>query len=281
MNIQEFFESKFEKHEIPKSDENWLVGSIEEFDFTSINNFGRVVIHNGKVYITYSISILDAYLGAILSDSIKTSLNFNSNKQFLIGIESKVNVCNTFGGGYVHTKIPDSKIFSHRDTDSRPIAIKCSFSNENLSLLLEECVVYLNEFTRFSYSIGFKVNYDPQKFKAYLFVFERMVDPDEKRIKLMNFSIHKNMFRIYGNYPQVELDKFQEAFNQNDMSEFNVKICFKKEIDENNVSEKVEFLLDRSRIDPDVKGDVKVEISTHDLIHIFNLWKKKFIKIEE
>lgn len=274
MDIINYFETKFEHYEMPKSNENWLVGLVDEFNIESINKFGKAVIHDANVYITYSFTILDSFLCSTLSEKVKSSLN-SSSENFKIGAQSRVNICNTLGGGYVQSKIPDSKIFSENH-GCQPIIVKCVFSNESLDLVINECLVYLNEYTNNSYVIGFKVNYCENDFKAYFFVMERMTEPDQDKIKLVKRLINKHQTRIEQNFPRYDLFEFEKAFFEENLSKFGIKIVCKKILTTKNLNESIVFNLDKSKILPGDTGNVKVTVNEKELNDLYDLWKKKF-----
>ncbi|CAF1145671.1 unnamed protein product, partial [Brachionus calyciflorus] len=164
-----------------------------------------------------------------------------------------INVCNIYGGGYVYSVLPD-RVIHTCSKSCRPIVLKCAFSNESLKTLIKECVVFLSEYTRISYSIGFKVAYNKEKFNAYLFVLERTKDPDEKKIKLINFLIENNVHKLNEKCENADLIDFLESYNKDDLSKYNAKICFKKEINEENVNEDIKFRLDKNKIDSNDNG---------------------------
>lgn len=279
MDIINYFETKFEHYEMPKCDENWLVGLMDDFTIESINKFGKAVIHDANVYITYSFTILDSFLCSTLSEKIKNSLNSGLPDKFKIGAQSRVNICNTLGGGYVQSKIPDSKIFSENH-GCQPIIVKCVFSNESLDLLINECLVYLNEYTNNSYVIGFKVKYCPKDFKAYFFVFERMTEPDQDKIKMIKSLINKHKTRIEQNFSRYDLFEFDKAFFEDNLLKFGVRIVCKKILAPIDLNEPIEFTLDKSKVLPEDSGKVKVIINENELNDLYNLWKKKFHKRE-
>ncbi|CAF0902460.1 unnamed protein product [Brachionus calyciflorus] len=279
MDIVNFFEAKFEKNETPKSDNDWEVGPLDECSIESINKFGKAVIHNGKVYIAYCINPLLAFICSMATDNIIKSLNSYLKKNYIISTQSIFNVCNTYGNGYVQCKIPDAYIYAENDRNI-PLVFKCAFANESLGQLIQECVTYINEFTRISYSIGFKVEYNNEHFKGYLFVFERVLEPNEDKIKEMNILIENKELQFKHKYPSVELHEFEKAFFNDEMRNFNVKVCFKKHFDDKNIQETVEFDLDKSKIDPEQMGSVKIQIEKEHLLNMFDLWKRKFHRRE-
>ncbi|RNA07726.1 hypothetical protein BpHYR1_031207 [Brachionus plicatilis] len=254
MDIANYFEAKFEHYEMPKSNENWLVGLLDEFSIESINKFGKAVIHDANVYIAYSFSILDSFICSILSEKIKNSLNSDSVFNFKIGAQSRTNVCNTLGGGYVQSKTPDSKIFAEEHS-CQPVIIKCAFPNESLDLLINECLVYLNEYTNNSYAIGFKVNFCPKEFKAYFFVFERMTEPDHEKIKLIKKLVHNQQPRIEQNFAHYDLFEFEKAFFEDKLSNFGIKVVCKKILTIDDLNHSIEFNLDKSKIIPGEYGE--------------------------
>lgn len=279
MDIANFFETKFEHYEMPKSNENWLVGLLNEFSIESINKFGKAVIHDSNVYIAYSFTILDSFICSTLSEKIKDALNSDSSDKFKIGAQSRVSVCNTLGGGFVQSKIPDSKIYSE-DHGCQPIIVRCVFSNESLDLLLNECLIYLNEFTNNSYAVGFKVNYCPNDFTAYFFVLERMTEPDKEKINMINKLINIQQARIEQNFARYDLTQLEKAFFDNKLSNFGVKLVIKKIITSDDLNQSIEFNLDKSKILSGESGFVKITLTEKELKHMFELWKKKFHKKE-
>ncbi|CAF0731032.1 unnamed protein product [Brachionus calyciflorus] len=274
MDLVKIYEDLFEKNEIPNSEDNWQIGELKDFSMESINKFGRAVIHNGKLYIAYSINPLIAFICSMTSSALVKNLNLVSKKEFTAGCKCQVNICNAFGVGFIHSKLPD-KMIRTDSTKCRPIVLKCAFSNESLAILLKECVVLINEFTRNSYSMGFKIDYNPNRFKAYFFVFERAKEPNEEKIKILDSLIKENRSHmIINEYTNYELEYFEEYFHKNDMSYFGVKISFKKEINEENLNENIEFYLEKNKIDPDERGYAKIKLLKEDLIRIYKLWKK-------
>ncbi|RNA11374.1 hypothetical protein BpHYR1_040903 [Brachionus plicatilis] len=275
IDINDYFKACAKSGVVPELEENWNAGSLDTFTTESINRFGKAFVHEDQVYIVDSFSGCHNYAAAVISFNVLVQLKRKKVK-FLTRKRSPIHVCNKFGGGVILVKYPDAKIYESHGHVCQPIVVKTAFCDESLSLLIDECISYITEFTTNSYAIGFKVDYSPVAFKAVLFVLERMTIPDEAKINQLDEFIKKNEARLSGKFQHVDLNEFNVAFQSNNFSKFGVNLFYKKEIDDSNIDEDITFSLDAHKVYEKIHGCLNVYIPSEEIEHTRDLWKKEF-----
>ncbi|CAF0721414.1 unnamed protein product [Brachionus calyciflorus] len=276
IDIDDYYKTCLKAGVVPEENENWQVGTLDDFTIDSIDRFGKAFVHNGKVYIVDSISDLHNYASSIIAHHVLEQL-WHKRLKFLIGTKSPVCIFNKFGGGVTLVKYPDAKIYDRLGHECNPIVVKSAFCDEKFDLLLEESISYLTEFTNNSYVIGFKVEYDPTFFKAVIFVLERRIPPNETKIQKLRQCIRNKGERLCDeNCKQINLGDFEFAYYKNDLSKFGVHLFYKKEINDTNINEPIEFSLDVHKVTKRAHGCLNLKIPSEELCHIRDLWKKHF-----
>lgn len=275
IDIDDYYRTCAKAGVVPELNENWNAGNLDSFTTDSINRFGNAFVHENQVYIVDSFSDIHNYATAVIAYNVLVQLK-RKRVKFLIAKKSPVSVCNKYGGGAILVKYADARLFESHGHECQPIVIKTAFCDEDLNLLIDECISYITEYTNNSYVIGFKVDYNPGEFKAILFVLERMTAPDQDKIKNLNNYIKKNEEKLNGNFQHVNLNEFNCAFENNDFSKFGVNLFYKKEISDSNIDEEIIFSLDAHKVYEKIHGCLNVFIPIEEVKQIRNLWKKEF-----
>lgn len=277
IDIEDYFRAVAKSGVVPEQEENWNVGALSNFTMDSINRFGKAFVHENQVYIVDSFSDIHNFATSLISFNILVQLKRKKVK-FIIAKKSPVCVCNKFGGGVAMVKYPDARIYESHGNQCQPIVVKTAFCDEDLNLLIDECISYITEYTINSYAVGFKVNYNPEAFKAVLFVLERMKIPEKEKLIELNESIKNNEEKLKGNFHHVNLKDFNTAFQNNNLAKFGVNLFFKKEINDSNIDEPISFSLDAHKIYEKIHGCLNVYIPSEEIKNIRELWKKEFHK---
>lgn len=257
---------------VPISDESWCVGYMSDFTLDSLDMFGHILIEYDKVYVTRDIeenfwSLATAALAEDISDNLENLIGGGLYYRPFIIREAKSSI---FGRNVE---------FGIGKNDFFPIYGQLSFSNEDISELLTDCVMFLTEYKSIEYSIGAKIDSSSNIFAIDIFVLKRSIccKPDSERTKVLST---KNYYAI--DYKPKEKNKWDPTFNNQEikdcflngnLSKFNVEIIIKKKISVDNLNEDLSFDLSLDKIQSGKSGTANFLIKSRTFKFIYGWWK--------
>lgn len=275
IDLNVFFYQNQGRGTLPIGD-SWCVGPRKQFTFDSLDTFGKIYVENNIVYLhreapmnfwTWVAMIINYDLRWVLEKTL--DLKEMVYHPFIVR-ESQTSVFGRtieFGLCIYQNKYP---IFG-----------EFSFSNEDISDLITDCVMFLTEFKPVQYSIGAKIDSsNSNNFVLNYFVLKRGENckPDSERKEILSDE------RFYAsryntkekNEWDVDKQDIKNCFLNGDLSKYNVDIVVAKTITTDNFNDNFSFDIDLSKIDSKKNGMVKISMSQKNLELIHKKWKYYF-----
>ena len=236
----EFVESLYNNP--PEHDENLVLGNYEDFLPEEFEIFqGDIFVLNNQVFVSCP-SKLHEFTSDILSQCIREGINAGIQGSIKSVGNASRKLFNVFGCRKSFNKQPDFS-FKIDLRDLFPFLVgEVAFRNESLDLLLNEAMVWLNEFSGVSYCICLKLSTNPLDFFFHLIVCKRnrsQIAEEEKNSRLKRIQAVED--------PVGELCRpclKPRAYSAKQIEEaYNLEVVFMKTVDSTNMDEDITFEL--------------------------------------
>jgi len=219
-------------------DKRFLLCTLDEINFDEFEKIDYFTITGNNVYLCrLETDDVECESNAMFINSIYHSL---SSIDFNFAAGHPVPIFKKYACDATFNRTIDYGISDQRYDVIVPGLL--GFINQDLELIVEDCVHFLTEYTNFKYSIGMKIYCESESFKAVLFILERIRnDISQEKIALLHTALLNKQKRL----PNYKCEYSDCKFDLNDecLSKYNARIYFYREINDENYNNDISFKL--------------------------------------